>query len=86
MQDTAAISRTARVVDAIEQAERITQLISDARDIEPYDRPAAAQALDEAITATRQLPDLHELHASELAGTGSAEIDLDELGGTKSET
>ena len=42
MQDTATISRTARVVDAIEQAERITQLISDARDIEPYDRPAAA--------------------------------------------
>ena len=31
MQDTATISRTARVVDAIEQAERIAQLISDAR-------------------------------------------------------
>lgn len=78
------ISRTARIVDAIEQAERIEQLISDARDIEPYDRPAAAQALDEAIAATRELPDLHELHAvgafptpaefaEQLAGAGSVE-------------
>ena len=34
MQDTAAISRTARVVDALEQAERIEQLISDAIAVE----------------------------------------------------
>ena len=44
MQDTAAISRAARVV-------------------EQSDRPSASQLLDEAIAATRQLPDLHELHA-----------------------
>ena len=31
MQDAAAISRSARVVDALEQAERIEQLINDAR-------------------------------------------------------
>ena len=31
MQDAAAISRTARVIDAQEQAERIEQLINDAR-------------------------------------------------------
>ena len=63
MQDTAAISRTARVVDAQEQAERIEQLINDALAIERSDRPSASQLLDEAIAATRQLPDLHELHA-----------------------
>ena len=33
-QDAAAISRTARVVDALEQAERIEQLISDAIAVE----------------------------------------------------
>ena len=63
MQDTAAISRTARVVDALEQAERIEQLISDALAVERSDRPSASQLLDEAIAATRQLPDFHELHA-----------------------
>ena len=63
MNDSATPSRTARIVDALAQAERIEQLIRDARDIEPHDRPAAAQALDEAIAATRELPDLHELHA-----------------------
>ena len=63
MNDTAAISRTARIVDALAQADRIEQLISDARDVELSDRPTASQLLDEAIAATRELPDLHELHA-----------------------
>ena len=62
MQDAAAISRTARVVDALEQAERIEQLINDALAVERSDRPSASQLLDEAIAATRELPDLHELH------------------------
>ena len=85
MQDTAAISRSARVVDAIEQAERIEQLINDAIAVEQSDRPSASQLLDEATAATRGLPDLHELHAvgafptpAELAGqltdAGSAEM------------
>ena len=63
MQDSATPSRTARIVDALAQAERIEQLIRDARDVELSDRPTASQLLDEAIAATRQLPDLHELHA-----------------------
>ena len=92
MQDAAAISRTARVIDALEQAERIEQLINDAIAVERSDRPSASQLLDEAIAATRELPDLHELHpvgafptpaelAAQLTDAGSAEIDLSELGG-----
>ena len=84
MNDSATISRTARIVDALAQAERIEQLIRDARDIELSDRPTASQLLDEAIAATRELPDLHELHAvgafptpaefaEQLAGAGSVE-------------
>ena len=34
MHDTATISRTARIVDALAQADHIEQLIRDARDIE----------------------------------------------------
>ncbi len=85
MQDTAAISRTARVVDAQEQAERIEQLISDALAVERSDRPSASQLLDDAAAATRELPDLHELHpvgafptpaelADQLTDAGSAEM------------
>ena len=92
MNDSATPSRTARIVDALAQAERIEQLIRDARDVELSDRPTASQLLDEAIAATRELPDLHELHAvgafptpaefaEQLAGAGSIEIDLGELGG-----
>ena len=77
-------SRTARIVDALAQAERIEQLIRDARDVELSDRPTASQLLNEAIAATRELHDLHELHAvgafptpaefaEQLAGAGSAE-------------
>ena len=87
MQDTAAISRAARVVDALEQAERIEQLISDALAVERSDRPSASQLLDEAIAAPRELPGLHELHAvgafptpaelaDQLADAGSAEMPL----------
>ena len=47
----------------MEQAERIEQLIRNAHAVELSDRPTASQLLDEAIAATRQLPDLHELHA-----------------------
>ena len=83
MNDTATISRTARIVDALAQADRIEQLIRDAHAVELSDRPTASQLLDEAIAATRQLPDLHELHAvgafptptefaEQLAGAGSA--------------
>ena len=63
MHDTATISRTARIVDALAQADNIAQLISEARAVELHDRPSASQLLDEAIAATRELPDLHELHA-----------------------
>ena len=63
MHDSATPSRTARIVDALAQADRIAQLIREARDIELSDRPTASQLLDEAIAATRELPDLHELHA-----------------------
>ena len=91
MQDNATPSRTARIVDALAQADRIVDLIDEAAAVEASDRPAAAQALDEAIAATRELPDLHELHAvgafptpaefaEQLAGAGSAEIDRGELG------
>ena len=83
MQDSATPSRTARIVDALAQADRIVDLIDEAAAVEASDRPAAAQALDEAIAATRELPDLHELHAvgafptpaefaEQLAGAGSA--------------
>lgn len=81
MQDSAAISRTARVVDAQEQAERIEQLINDALAVERSDRPSASQLLDEAIAATRELhpvgafPTPAEL-ADQLTDAGSAEIDL----------
>ena len=34
MNDTAAISRTARIVDALAQADRIEQLIRDARAVD----------------------------------------------------
>ena len=91
MQDTAAISRSARVIDALEQAARIEQLINDAIAVERSDRPSASQLLDEAIAAPRELPDLHELHpvgafptpaelAAQLTDAGNAEIDLSELG------
>ena len=84
MHDSATISRTARIVDALAQADRIEQLIRDAHAVELSDRPTASQLLDEAIAATRQLPDLHELHAvgafptpaefaEQLAGAGSDE-------------
>ena len=63
MHDSATISRTARIVDALAQADRIEQLIRDAHAVELSDRPTASQLLEEAIAATRQLPDLHELHA-----------------------
>ena len=77
-------STPAELAAAIEQAARIVELIDEARDVEPHDRPAAAQALDAAIAATRELPDLHELHAvgafptpaefaEALAAAGSAE-------------
>ena len=86
MQDSAAISRTARVVDAQEQAERIEQLISDALAVERSDRPSASQLLAAAAAAaTRELPDFHELHpvgafptpaelADQLIDAGSAEM------------
>ena len=84
MNDSATISRTAHIVDALAQADRIEQLIREARAVEPHDRPSASQLLDEAIAATRELPDLHELHAvgafptpaefaEQLASAGSAE-------------
>lgn len=77
-------SDQAKLAAAIEQAARIVELIDEARDVEPHDRPAAAQALAAAIAATRELPDLHELHAvgafptpaefaEQLAGAGSPE-------------
>ena len=83
MQDTAAISRTARVVDALEQAERIEQLINDALAVEQSDRPSASQLLDAAIAATRQLPAVGAFPtpaelADQLTDAGSAEIDLGE--------
>ena len=43
MNDSATPSRTARIVDALAQADRIEQLIRDARDVELSDRPTASQ-------------------------------------------